>query len=91
MIDSQKVTSIERVIDHVLDTSGLTCPEPLMLLHSKVRDMRDGDVVEIIATDPSTQRDIPKFCAFLFHQLISYEERGKKFYYYIRKGGGGPD
>lgn len=86
MIDSENVTSVELVIDHVLDTTGLICPEPVMMLHNKVKEVCDGDVVKVVATDPSTQRDIPKFCAFLSHQLISNEERGEKFYYYIRKG-----
>ncbi|WP_211829463.1 sulfurtransferase TusA [Kistimonas asteriae] len=87
MIESS-IAPTDLVIDHVLDTTGLICPEPVMMLHGKVRDMGEGDVVEVIATDPSTQRDIPKFCAFLSHELIGNEAREKKFYYYIRKGGG---
>lgn len=73
-------------IDHKLDTSGLYCPEPVMLLHNKVRDMQPGESVEVIATDPSTQRDIPKFCGFLGHQLLSQEQRGDQYVYLIRKG-----
>ena len=57
--------------DHILDTSGLYCPEPVMLLHNKIRDIRSGELLEVIATDPSTQRDIPKFCNFLGHTLVS--------------------
>lgn len=73
-------------IDHKLDTCGLYCPEPVMLLHNKVRDMQPGESVEVIATDPSTQRDIPKFCGFLGHQLLSQEQRGDQYVYLIRKG-----
>ncbi|MGY0219043.1 sulfurtransferase TusA [Endozoicomonadaceae bacterium StTr2] len=72
-------------VDHQLDTTGLCCPEPVMLLHNKVRDMAAGEVLEIIATDPSTQRDIPKFCNFLEHELLLNESRENKFFYYIRK------
>lgn len=71
--------------DHQLDASGLFCPEPVMLLHNKIRDMAVGEVVEVVATDPSTTRDIPKFCAFLGHELISQDERDKKYYYCIKK------
>ncbi|RRJ84466.1 sulfurtransferase TusA [Aestuariirhabdus litorea] len=71
---------------HVLDASGLFCPEPVMLLHNKVREMEAGEVLEVIATDPSTTRDIPKFCAFLDHELLAQEQRDQKFFYYIRKG-----
>lgn len=70
----------------VLDTSGLMCPEPVMMLHNAVRDVAPGDIIEVIATDPSTQRDIPKFCGFLGHELLAEEVREQTFVYYIRRG-----
>lgn len=72
---------------HELDTTGLLCPEPVMLLHNKVRDMAAGDVVRVIATDPSTQRDIPKFCNFLDHELLEKKEADQQYIYLIRKSG----
>ena len=69
-----------------LDTSGLFCPEPVMLLHNKIDQSSVGDLIEVIATDPSTQRDIPKFCAFLDHELVEQREQDKKYFYLIRKG-----
>jgi tRNA 2-thiouridine synthesizing protein A len=71
--------------DHVLDTCGLFCPEPVMLLHNKIRDIASGDLLKVIATDPSTQRDIPKFCTFLGHELIEQTADDNCFYYFIRK------
>ncbi len=68
-----------------LDACGLLCPEPVMMLHNKIRDVASGDVLEVIATDPSTQRDIPKFCTFLGHELLSQKEEDKKYFYYIKK------
>ena len=68
-----------------LDTCGLMCPEPIMLLHAKVRQMASGDEVDVVATDPATTRDIPKFCQFLGHNLISQHEIDGKYYYRIRK------
>ncbi|WP_422133242.1 sulfurtransferase TusA [Endozoicomonas sp. ALD040] len=74
-------------INHELDTSGLLCPEPVMMLHNKVRDMKTGETVRVIATDPSTERDIPKFCNFLNHELLSREQLEKQYIYLIRKAG----
>ena len=68
-----------------LDASGLYCPEPVMLLHNKIRDMAPGDLLRLVATDPSTTRDIPKFCVYLGHELVEKSKRGDKFYYLIRK------
>lgn len=71
-------------IDETLDTSGLYCPEPVMLLHNKVRDVSPGVVLEVLATDPSTQRDIPRFCSFLGHQLLVQTQKEDVFRYVIK-------
>ncbi len=68
-----------------LDATGLYCPEPVMLLHNKIKDISAGALLRLIATDPSTTRDVPKFCAYLGHELISKREDGNHFIYLIRK------
>ena len=72
-------------VDSQLDATGLLCPEPVMLLHNAVRDIDVGQVIEVLATDPSTRRDIPQFCQFLGHELLVQEERDGHFRYLIRK------
>ncbi|NLD00563.1 MAG: sulfurtransferase TusA [Gammaproteobacteria bacterium] len=72
-------------VDAELDASGLFCPEPVMMLHTKVRELAAGAVLKVIATDPSTQRDIPKFCLFLEHQLLENREEDGTYVYWIRK------
>ncbi len=71
--------------DATLDATGLSCPEPVMLLHNKVRDLPAGGVLKVIATDPSTQRDIPKFCVFLGHELVDQQQDADIYLYWIRK------
>lgn len=71
--------------DAELDASGLFCPEPVMMLHTKVRELAAGAVLKVTATDPSTQRDIPKFCTFLEHQLLDSSEQDGAYVYWIRK------
>lgn len=73
--------------DHVLNVCGLFCPEPVMMLHNKIRDIAPGEIVEVWATDPATTRDIPKFCSFLGHELLLQEEREGKFIYLLEKQG----
>ena len=73
--------------DHILDATGLYCPEPVMLLHNKIRDIAVGETVQVLATDPSTERDIPKFCAFLGHELVAQEEVEGEYRYLLRKAG----
>ncbi|MDG1850486.1 MAG: sulfurtransferase TusA [Gammaproteobacteria bacterium] len=71
--------------EHLLDARGLFCPEPVMLLHKKIREINEGEVLVLVATDPSTTRDVPKFCHFLGHELLSSAENDKVYRYSIRK------
>ncbi|WP_100639645.1 sulfurtransferase TusA [Marinobacter salexigens] len=72
--------------DAELDTSGLFCPEPVMMLHNRIHDVEPGKVLRVTATDPSTTRDIPRFCQFLGHELVTHIEQGDQFVYFIRRG-----
>ena len=72
--------------DLLLDTTGLICPEPVMMLHSAVRDLDAGKVIKVVATDPSTTRDIPRFCGFLGHELLAEEQFEQSYWYFIRCG-----
>lgn len=56
-----------------------------MMLHNVVRDAKAGQIIEVVATDPSTTRDIPKFCQFLGHELLELRERHKSWVFLIRK------
>lgn len=70
--------------DTLLDTTGLYCPEPIMLMHNKVRDMDSGQILKVAATDPATTRDVPKFCQFLGHELVQSSETTDGYIYFIR-------
>ena len=63
----------DSTIQHHLDTQGLICPEPVMMLHRTIRKAEAGAVIEILATDPATTRDIPNFCRHLGHELVQQE------------------
>ena len=60
-----------------------------MMLHTQIRAMTSGECVRVLATDPSTQRDIPKFCNFLGHALleqhVATESGSEQFVYLIQK------
>ncbi|MCH9691134.1 MAG: sulfurtransferase TusA [Gammaproteobacteria bacterium] len=70
---------------HTLDARGLLCPEPVMLLHTAVRKIAADEVLKLLATDASTQRDIPKFCQFLGYELIEHRRHNGEHTFWIRK------
>lgn len=72
--------------DHELDAIGLRCPEPVMMVRKSVRKMLPGETLLIIADDPATTRDIPSFCEFMDHKLISSSIDSTPYHYLIQKG-----
>ncbi len=72
--------------DNTLDAIGLRCPEPVMMVRLTLRKMLPGQVLKIWADDPSTKRDLAKFCLFMDHQLLSAQTEQKPFLYFIKKG-----
>ena len=73
-------------ITQTLDTLGLRCPEPVMLVRKHIRNLQNGEILLIIADDPATTRDIPSFCQFMDHTLLNSETNQKPYRYWIKKG-----
>ena len=71
---------------YTLEAEGLRCPEPVMMVRKTIRNMQNGDVLLVKADDPSTTRDIPSFCRFMDHQLISAQTETLPYQYLIKKG-----
>jgi len=72
--------------DHQLDTIGLRCPEPVMMVRLNIRKISSGETLLVTADDPSTARDIPSFCRFMEHQLVKKQTDNKPYQYLILKG-----
>ncbi|MEM1435858.1 MAG: sulfurtransferase TusA [Pseudomonadota bacterium] len=73
-----------RQADAELDATGLSCPEPLMLLRHKMRELAPGAVLYVRATDPSTERDFQNYCRFVGHTLIATERREDCYEFWLR-------
>ena len=79
-------TDIFQQTDHQLDTIGLRCPEPVMMVRKKIRTLNSGETLLVSADDTSTTRDIPSFCRFMEHELIAQQIEQKPYLYVICKG-----
>lgn len=71
--------------DHQLDTIGLRCPEPVMMIRKKMRELAIGELLHITADDTSTTRDIPSFCRFMDHELVLVQIENKPYSYLVKK------
>lgn len=68
-----------------LDTSGKCCPMPIVETNKAIKCLRTGEVLEVVATDPGTQNDIPSWCDRTGNELLSSLEESNIFKYYVKK------
>lgn len=72
--------------DAMLDTRGLRCPEPLMLLRNRMRKLTPGQRLYVVATDPASVRDFDQYSRFLEHPIEHREEAEGEFRFLFCKG-----
>ncbi len=69
-----------------LDCSGLQCPGPIMKVFEKLREMGEGETLEVSASDPGFIRDIEAWCRRTQNILLSSGERDGSYVALIKKG-----
>ncbi len=73
--------------DKFLDTSGLSCPMPLLKTKKALKDMQSGQVLHILGTDPGSKNDIPDFGNKHGNEFLGMEDKDDgTTNYYIKKG-----
>ena len=71
-----------------VDCSGLQCPGPIMKVFETIKDMQDGQTMEVSASDPGFARDIVAWCRRTGNTLVSNEHRGSDYVALVKKGTG---
>jgi NADPH-dependent 2,4-dienoyl-CoA reductase/sulfur reductase-like enzyme/peroxiredoxin family protein/TusA-related sulfurtransferase/rhodanese-related sulfurtransferase len=69
-----------------LNCSGLQCPGPIMKVFETIKGLNDGDVIEVIASDPGFTRDIAAWCKQTGNTLLTTTKSGKEFVATVQKG-----
>lgn len=68
-----------------LDARGLNCPLPILRTKKALADLRSGDVLKVLATDPGSVKDFQSFSKQTGHELVSHSEENRQFTFYMRK------
>jgi tRNA 2-thiouridine synthesizing protein A len=78
------MTSTE--IAHQVDARGLSCPLPIVRTAMAVKDLPSGALVEVLATDPGSQKDFEAWARTTGHRLLhSTEADGVYRFVLVRK------
>ena len=68
----------------VLDTRGLLCPLPVIRVQDRVKQLTDGTLVDVVATDPGALHDIPAWCRVHGHELVSATRHNREIWLRVR-------
>ena len=75
--------------DVVLDTLGLFCPMPIIKTSKKIKELKVGQVLEVISDDEGIKKDMPAWCETTGHEYLGLEEEvnGSSIHYkaYVKK------
>jgi tRNA 2-thiouridine synthesizing protein A len=71
--------------DETLDCYGLLCPMPIIQTAKKFKELRVGQVLEILSTDEGIVKDMPAWCRMTGQEYLGLEKEGDVFRVYVRK------
>jgi tRNA 2-thiouridine synthesizing protein A len=71
--------------DKELDARGLNCPLPILKTKKALTDLQSGQVLKVLSTDPGSVKDFQTFAKQTGHALVSHDEAGKEFTFFMRK------
>ena len=71
--------------DKSIDCFGLMCPMPIIKTAKTVKEMKIGQVLEIIATDKGIKQDMPAWCKTTGNECLAIEDKGEEIKVYVKK------
>ena len=58
---------------------------PIIKTAVKIKEMKPGEVLEILSDDPGIKEDMPAWCKSTGHELVGIEESDGEYKVYIKK------
>lgn len=71
--------------DATLDCVGLYCPMPIFHMANKLKELKPGQVLELLADDEGIKQDAPAWCRTTGNELLGVEEKQGEYKVYVKK------
>ena len=71
--------------DVSLDCFGLLCPMPVIKTAQSMKELKIGQVLEVLATDMGIMNDLPAWCRSTGQEYLGLEEKDGEYRAYIKK------
>ncbi len=84
--DAPAVPESNIVTSMRIDCSGMQCPGPILKVFETIKDIQDGQIIEVYASDPGFLRDVSAWCRRTGNTYVKGEQKGSDYVAYIQKG-----
>ena len=71
--------------DQTIDCLGLYCPMPIVKTAEKFKELKPGEVLEVVADDKGIKQDMPAWCEATHNEYLGIEEEGGEIRVYVKK------
>ncbi|MFC2031873.1 sulfurtransferase TusA family protein [Chloroflexota bacterium] len=71
--------------DQSLDCMGLYCPMPIVKTANQIKQMKIGEILEVVADDKGIKQDMPAWSKTTGNEFMGMEERGEEIRVYVKK------
>jgi tRNA 2-thiouridine synthesizing protein A len=72
-------------ITQTVDARGLSCPMPIVKTAQAIKPLPSGAVVELLATDAGSIKDVAAWCRVTGNELIEQASDGAVYRFVIRR------
>lgn len=73
--------------DVTIDARGTACPGPLLAAKKGMPKVPQGGVMEVLSSDPGTNKDIPAWANKMRHEMLGIFEDAGFWRLYVKRGG----
>ena len=71
--------------DRTIDCVGLYCPMPIVKTSREIKELADGEILEVIADDKGIKSDMPAWCSKTGNECLGIEEENGELHVFVRK------
>jgi len=79
------MTTAEATVSVTVDARGLSCPMPIVRTAQAVRSLPSGALIEVLATDPGSQKDFAAWSRSTGNGLVAESVEGPVYRFVIRR------
>ena len=88
--EKNTMTDTENVKKIKVDCCGMQCPGPIMEVFKNIKSMKNGELLEVTASDPGFAKDIVSWCKRTGNTLVSNETKNGEYIATIQCGTNAP-